>query len=71
MKQVSASEVGNWLRLAIQSDAKADLRGSIFKEISDNNWQLRELGREVDSLEDFFVQITYKQNLKSGKRSQA
>ncbi|MFA6135092.1 MAG: ATP-binding cassette domain-containing protein [Phycisphaerae bacterium] len=55
---------GNWTRLIIRGEPTVDLRTEVFKLAADKGWQLRELRREVGSLEDFFVQITYEQNLR-------
>lgn len=54
---------GGWLRLAIQGASSADLRAEVFKLSSQKGWQLRELRRQVGSLEDFFIQMTYKQSI--------
>lgn len=53
-----------WLRLAIQGTSAADLRGDVFNLASSKGWQLRELRRQVGSLEDFFIQMTYQQSIK-------
>ena len=63
-----ASPHGNWQRLLIRGDENSDLRSDVFQMAAGRNWQLRELRREVASLEDFFVQITYQQNLRTGQR---
>jgi ABC-2 type transport system ATP-binding protein len=63
VNEVKASDAGNWTRLAIQGDPNNDLRAQVYQAISQKGWQLRELRREVGSLEDFFVQITYEQNV--------
>jgi len=59
---------GNWHRLLIRGGENSDLRNDVFQMAAGRNWQLRELRREVASLEDFFVQITYQQNLRTGQR---
>ena len=53
----------SWLRLTITGEEGSDLRSEIFRLVAQKGWQLRELTRQVSSLEDFFVQITYKQNV--------
>jgi ABC-2 type transport system ATP-binding protein len=68
VREVEAGRSGNWTRLTIQGDANADLRGDVFKLAVAKGWEVRELRREVGSLEDFFVQITYEQNLRLGQR---
>ena len=39
----------------------ADVREDVFKLAADKGWTLREMRREVASLEDFFVKITAEQ----------
>jgi ABC-2 type transport system ATP-binding protein len=64
VREVECARVGNWTRMTIRGDAGGDVRADVFKLASDKHWQLRELRREVGSLEDFFVQITYQQNVR-------
>ena len=54
-----------WIKPAgkIGGEEGSDLRAELFRLVAQKGWQLRELTREVSSLEDFFVQITYKQNV--------
>jgi len=66
-----ASLHGNWLRLLVRGGENSDLRAEVFNLVSSKGWQLRELRREVASLEDYFVQITYQQNLRVGQRTAA
>jgi len=68
VREAEASRAGNWTRLVIQGDASADLRSDVFKLAVAKGWAVRELRREVGSLEDFFVQITYEQNIRLGER---
>ena len=65
---VDHSRAGNWSRLTVQADEQADHRAEIYKLASQKGWQLRELRREVGSLEDFFVQVTYEQNMRATER---
>jgi ABC-type multidrug transport system ATPase subunit len=44
-----------WLRVSVA--AKGDQRETLARLARDQNWPLRELRREVASLEDFFVNI--------------
>jgi ABC-2 type transport system ATP-binding protein len=69
VKDVEASDAGNWTRLVIQGDPNNDLRAQVYQAISQKGWQMRELRREVGSLEDFFVQITYEQNVGGAQRA--
>ena len=70
-RDVESTRTGNWTRLTIQGDAGAELRAEVFKLVAERGWQLRELRRQVGSLEDFFVQITYEQNMLAGARMAA
>jgi ABC-2 type transport system ATP-binding protein len=67
-REVAAAEEGEWTRLTIQGEATADIRPEVFKLAAEKGWQLRELRREVGSLEDFFVQITYEQSVRTPGR---
>ena len=71
VQDVECSRAGNWSRLTIQADEQSDNRAEIHKLAADKGWQLRELRREVGSLEDFFVQITYEQNMRAAERMAA
>ncbi len=68
VKGVEAEEHGKWTRLTISHDPKQDLRADVAKLAADKSFQLRELRRSIGSLEDFFVQITYEQNVRTGER---
>ena len=69
VRGVETSRSGNWTRLAIAGDAEADPRAEIYNLAAQKGYQLRELRREVGSLEDFFVQITYQQNMQAAERT--
>ncbi len=56
-----ASVTGDWTRFAITGDGKRDVREPVARVIQDKGWGLRELRREVASLEDFFVKIIAEQ----------
>jgi len=66
---VVSERAGNWTRLAVSGGESSDSRSGVAKLIASKGWELRELRREVGSLEDFFVQITYEQNMQVGKRT--
>ena len=68
VEEVSVEPAGNWQRLRIRAREGADPRNEIYQLVRQNNWQLRELRREVGSLEDFFVQITYQQNVATAQQ---
>ncbi len=61
--KVQTTLVDGWNRLVIEAQPGQDVREDIFKIASKNGWALREIRREVASLEDFFVQITAQQNI--------
>jgi ABC-2 type transport system ATP-binding protein len=64
VQKVQAAPAGNWTRLTLSGGENADLRADVFALAAAKGYQLRELRREVGSLEDFFVQITYEQNMR-------
>jgi ABC-2 type transport system ATP-binding protein len=68
VRDVQSERVGDWTRLRLAADGDADLRSEVYKLVTDNGWALRELRRESGSLEDFFVQITYEQNVRATDR---
>ncbi len=50
-----------WNRLTIEANGTGDIREDVFKLVSAKGWSLREIRREVASLEDFFIKITAEQ----------
>ncbi|MHC4561423.1 MAG: ABC transporter ATP-binding protein [Planctomycetota bacterium] len=69
VQNVDTQPAGNWTRLIITADGDADPRAKLFELAGERQFALRELRREVASLEDFFVQITYQQNIQAAERS--
>ena len=67
-REVEASPAGNWVRLTVAAEGQCDLRSDVFQLAARQGWQLRELRRQVGSLEDYFVQITYQQQLAAAER---
>jgi ABC-2 type transport system ATP-binding protein len=61
VRHVDCELVGGWNRLAIETKDSTDLRESIVNLAGERKWPLREIRREVGSLEEFFVQITAEQ----------
>jgi ABC-2 type transport system ATP-binding protein len=59
--RVSAGE--HWTTLEVTPAEGGDPRSAIFHLARDNGWELRELRRTGATLEDFFVQMTYRQSL--------
>lgn len=64
VRQAEPSRAGNWTRLAVQTAENTDLRSEVAALAAQKGYQLRELRREIGSLEDFFVQITYQQSMR-------
>ena len=58
---VKVQAADGWNRLTIETNGEADVREDIFKLSSAKGWALREMRREVASLEDFFIKITAEQ----------
>lgn len=58
---VELSQSDGWCRLSIAPRGDADIRETLAKVASDNGWGVRELRREVASLEDFFVKMVARQ----------
>ena len=52
---VHCEAVDGWTRLVV--DSKSDQREALAQLASEKHWPLRELRREIASLEDFFVKI--------------
>jgi ABC-2 type transport system ATP-binding protein len=63
VRDVSAEAIGKWTRMTVQCDSGSDRRSEVYRLVADKGWQLRELRHTVGSLEDFFVQVTYEQNM--------
>jgi ABC-2 type transport system ATP-binding protein len=49
---------GGWRRVTLRVEAKGDVREPIMELALKNQWQIRELHRELPSLEDVFVELT-------------
>jgi gliding motility-associated transport system ATP-binding protein len=58
---VQSESSDGWNRLTIDANGGADVREEVFKLTSSKGWTLREMRREVASLEDFFIKITAEQ----------
>jgi len=69
VRQADVAPAGNWRRVTIQCDPGSDPRSEVAALAVQKGWPLRELRREIGSLEDFFVQVTYEQNV--GRDAQA
>lgn len=62
-QSVEVSSSDGWVRLSIEPKPERDIREDVFRLSASKGWSLRELRREGASLEDFFVQVTAKQNV--------
>jgi len=67
VKKVEPSFNAGWARVAIETADGRDVREDIFRLAVEKKWPLREMRREVASLEEFFVHIVAKQ-AESGRR---
>lgn len=61
VSRVELEPVGPWNRLTIEANGTGDVREDVFRLTSSRGWTLREMRREVASLEDFFIKITAEQ----------
>lgn len=61
VKSVESSTNGDWARMAIETADARDVREEVFRLAVAKQWPLREIRREVASLEEFFVHIVAKQ----------
>lgn len=66
VQSVDLSADNGWCRLSITPRGSVDIRESLGRMAIEKGWGLRELRREVASLEDFFVKVVAKQS--SGAR---
>lgn len=60
--RVDLAQENGWSRLSIEPKDGRDLREDLFKLTTSRGWVLREIRREVASLEDFFLKITAEQS---------
>jgi len=61
VKDVQVSSVDGWIHAAVEPKPDQDIREDIFTLTTSKGWSLREIRRELATLEDFFVQVTAKQ----------
>jgi len=67
--EVQIESVGNWQRVTLHGRDNTDFRTDVSKLASEMGLPLRELRRESGSLEDFFINVSYQQNIDLGERS--
>ncbi|MCP4379232.1 MAG: ABC transporter ATP-binding protein [bacterium] len=65
VQDVQIESIGKWQRVTIHSKDGTDNRGNVSGLVQKRGWPLRELRDEAGSLEDFFVHMTYEQNIES------
>jgi ABC-2 type transport system ATP-binding protein len=58
VREVTADGTGEWQTFTLRVEAGADLREEIYRLAVERRWKLRELTRQVATLEDVFVEIT-------------
>jgi ABC-2 type transport system ATP-binding protein len=58
---VELSMVNGWARVNIETKADCDVREDVFRLTAKQGWSLREIRTEGATLEDFFVEVTRKQ----------
>ena len=61
VESVEVSSSDGWVRLAIEPKPDQDVREKLFRLTTAKGWSLRELRREGATLEDFFIQVTARQ----------
>jgi len=49
---------GGWRRVRLRVEAKGDVRDAVFDLALKNSWQIREMRRDLPTLEDVFVDLT-------------
>jgi ABC-2 type transport system ATP-binding protein len=66
--EVQVRSVGKWQHVTVHDKDSTDHRADIAKLAHKKGWALRELRDEAGSLEDFFVHVTYEQNIEFADR---
>ena len=61
VQNVELSANNGWVKVSVQPKPDADVREDIFNLSTEKGWPMRELRREVATLEDFFVKVTAEQ----------
>ncbi len=60
--EVTSNPIGAWQQFTLTPSGQTDPRSAIAAAAAREGWAMRELRRELATLEEFFVQITYQQN---------
>lgn len=61
VNSVDSTMSDGWCRMCIESSQGRDVREIVAKLVAERGWSLREMRREVASLEDYFVKIVAQQ----------
>jgi ABC-2 type transport system ATP-binding protein len=59
VRDVTASEDGDWQVFALRVEANTDVREEVYRLANERRWTLRELTQRRATLEDVFVEITH------------
>ncbi|MDP6636582.1 MAG: ABC transporter ATP-binding protein [Phycisphaerae bacterium] len=62
---VQVNSMNQWQRVIIRDNYDTDHRADLAELAHEKGWAIRELRSEAGSLEDFFIQVTYEQNIES------
>ena len=65
---VDVAKADGWCKVVVSCNGQADRREELYRLAVQKGWNVRELHRQIASLEDFFVQITYEQNQNAARR---
>jgi len=68
VQDVRIKTTGQWQRVMIQEKDNSDHRSDIADLAHGKGWPIRELSDHAGSLEDFFVHVTYQQNIEGADR---
>jgi ABC-2 type transport system ATP-binding protein len=68
VKNVTAKSIGKWVHATLHYTESVDRRAEIAAMAAKKGWAIRELTDQAGSLEDFFVQVTYQQNIDTADR---
>lgn len=61
VEKVDVSGHNGWHRFTLRVQPRRDVREDVFQLAKDKNWSLREIRLDAATLEDFFIQVTAKQ----------
>ncbi|TDU70771.1 ABC-2 type transport system ATP-binding protein [Prosthecobacter fusiformis] len=64
-KVIEESKDGVWTRYVLRVEPGVDVRETVMKMAADKSWKLRELHRQLPSLEDVFVELAASEPVKS------